>query len=476
MGGEADDPLRRPGRRARAEAAAADRLLRPRRSSDDPLAAGKLLVDQLVVHGADTVFCVPGESYLAGPRRAPRRADPPDHLPARGRRGEHGGRLRQADRPPGDLLRHARARRDPRVGRRAHRVPGLDAADPARRPGRARDQRDREAFQEIDYRRMFGQLSKWVAQIDRADRIPEYVGARLRDRVLGPARARSCSRCPRTCSTRRATPPTRCRRRPVQPHPAPRSSSGCARCSRRPSGRWCSSAAPAGRRRGRRRCASSSRRTRCRRARRSAARMRSTTTRRATPATSASASTRSSRRASAMPTCCSSSARGSGEMTTSGYTLLEPPTPRQTLVHVHPGAEELGRVYRPELAILSGMEPFAAAVRELRVEPRWGEWTAAARADYERAGNGGEPMPGDARPRASASRTCRERLARTRSSRTAPATSPSGCTASGATTAIRSQLAPTSGAMGYGVPAAVAAKLRRTRTDRSCASPATATS
>jgi acetolactate synthase-1/2/3 large subunit len=82
-----------------------------------------------------------------------------------------------------------------------------------------------------------------------------------------------------------------------------------------------------------------------------------------------------------------------GEMTTSGYTLLEPPTPVQPLVHVHPGAEELGRVYRAELPILSGMEHFAAAVRELRVEPRWREWTASARSDYEAWQQHG-PMPG----------------------------------------------------------------------------------
>src|SRR5205823_5263924 len=59
-----------------------------------------------------------------------------------------------------------------------------------------------------------------------------------------------------------------------------------------------------------------------------------------------------------------------GEMTTSGYTLLAVPTPKQTLVHVHPGAEELSRVYQAALPILSGMEQFSDAVRELRVEPR----------------------------------------------------------------------------------------------------------
>ena len=82
-----------------------------------------------------------------------------------------------------------------------------------------------------------------------------------------------------------------------------------------------------------------------------------------------------------------------GEITTSGYTLLEPPTPRQTLVHVHPGPEELGRVYRAALPILAGPEEFAAAVRDLRIEPRWRGWTEAARADYE-AWQVHGPLPG----------------------------------------------------------------------------------
>ena len=86
-------------------------------------------------------------------------------------------------------------------------------------------------------------------------------------------------------------------------------------------------------------------------------------------------------------------------MTTSGYTLIG----SQTLVHVHPGAEELGRVYQPALPILSGMEHFARAVRDLRVEPRWSDWAAAARADYE-AWQQHDPMPGHSTS-ATASRT-----------------------------------------------------------------------
>src|SRR5204862_7537565 len=50
-----------------------------------------------------------------------------------------------------------------------------------------------------------------------------------------------------------------------------------------------------------------------------------------------------------------------GEMTTGGYTLFEVPVPRQTLVHAHPGAEELGRVYAPDLPINAGMPELTSA-------------------------------------------------------------------------------------------------------------------
>ena len=50
---------------------------------------------------------------------------------------------------------------------------------------------EREAFQEVDYRRMYGQMAKWVAQVDRADRIPEYVSHAFHLADLRPARAGS---------------------------------------------------------------------------------------------------------------------------------------------------------------------------------------------------------------------------------------------------------------------------------------------
>src|SRR5207244_1629508 len=116
---------------------------------------------------------------------------------------------------------------------------------------------------------------------------------------------------------------------------------------------------------------------------------------------------------------------------------------------------ELGRVYHPALPILSGMEQFAGAVRDLRVEPRWGEWTAAARTDYENWQRH-DPMLGTLDLG-----DCIAHL---------HAQVPDAIVTNGAGNFSAwvhrfwrwhdypTQLAPTSGAMGYGVPAAVAAK------------------
>jgi acetolactate synthase I/II/III large subunit len=144
-----------------------------------------------------------------------------------------------------------------------------------------------------------------------------------------------------------------------------------------------------------------------------------------------------------------------GEMTTSGYTLLEVPAPKQTLVHVHPGAEELGRVYQPALPILASPEAFANAIADLRVTPRWREWTAEARADYE-TWQKHDPIPGDL--------DLGDCIAHLRGR------VPDAIVTNGAGNhtvwihrfwrfhSFPSQLAPTSGAMGYGLPAAIAAK------------------
>ena len=72
-----------------------------------------------------------------------------------------------------------------------------------------------------------------------------------------------------------------------------------------------------------------------------------------------------------------------GEMSTGGYTLINIPEPKQIMIHVHQGAEELGRVYQPKLAINAGMKNFAAALNKLpAISANWEKWTKSAREDY----------------------------------------------------------------------------------------------
>ena len=147
-----------------------------------------------------------------------------------------------------------------------------------------------------------------------------------------------------------------------------------------------------------------------------------------------------------------------GEVPTRRYTLLEPPDPQQTLVHVHPDAGELGRVYLPDLAIAATLPETAAALLALEpVEARWREWTAAARAEYE-ANLVTEPMEGDL--------DLGEVMAFLR--RRLPGDAVQTCGAGNFTvwahrfaefTQFGTQACPRSGSMGYGLPAAVAAQL-----------------
>jgi acetolactate synthase-1/2/3 large subunit len=150
-----------------------------------------------------------------------------------------------------------------------------------------------------------------------------------------------------------------------------------------------------------------------------------------------------------------------GEMTTSGYTLLESPVPRQKLVHVHPGAEEIGRVYQPELGILSDMAPFAraAAAMDPLADPAWKGSVAEARQDYL-AWSSRRETPGKVQMW-----DVVDHLNRTMPEDTIY-TNGAGNFSQWLHrfhqyTGLRTQVAPTSGAMGYGVPAAIAAKIAR---------------
>jgi acetolactate synthase-1/2/3 large subunit len=148
-------------------------------------------------------------------------------------------------------------------------------------------------------------------------------------------------------------------------------------------------------------------------------------------------------------------------MTTGGYTLLEAPRPKQKLVHIHAGPEELGRVYAADLLVQASMACAAPALESLAA-PRdvaWRDWALAAHADYEA---NLKPVPVQPLDMAEVIKVV-DRLA------------PDAICTNGAGNYSgwmhrfhrypglqhhgRTQLAPTSGAMGYGVPAAVAASL-----------------
>jgi acetolactate synthase-1/2/3 large subunit len=151
-----------------------------------------------------------------------------------------------------------------------------------------------------------------------------------------------------------------------------------------------------------------------------------------------------------------------GEITSQSYSLLGIPDPGKTLIHIHAAAEELGRVFRPTLAIQSGMPEIAAALAALDpVKPRWGEWRQAARAEYEAGLLPSKLTDTPALDLGQVMTWLRDRLPDD-----AIITSDAGNFSGWPNRFLQyrrpgRQLGPTSGAMGYGVPAAVAAKLAR---------------
>jgi acetolactate synthase-1/2/3 large subunit len=147
-----------------------------------------------------------------------------------------------------------------------------------------------------------------------------------------------------------------------------------------------------------------------------------------------------------------------GEMTTGAYTLVEPPRPKQKLVHVHAGAEELGRVYQGELLINSGMPQFAAALKSLKLDPAaWKLWREQARADYLEWTKPA-PIPGKVQL-AEVVAWMREKLPRDAIIANGAGNFAGWISRFYRYPGLRTQVAPTNGSMGYGVPAGIAAKV-----------------
>ncbi|EJT05097.1 thiamine pyrophosphate-dependent enzyme [Rhizobium sp. CCGE 510] len=147
------------------------------------------------------------------------------------------------------------------------------------------------------------------------------------------------------------------------------------------------------------------------------------------------------------------------EMPSSSYTLIDIPYPQQSLVHIHPDASELGRIYRPDLAICAAPADFVATLADLEApaEPHWAERTQRMHQAYLSWSKPPATGPGPVHMGP---------IMEWLEANTGPETIFTNGAGNYATWVHRfhrfrrfnTQAAPTSGSMGYGLPAAVAAK------------------
>jgi len=419
---------------------------------------GRILIDQLVVHGAELVFCVPGESYLAALDAL---YDTPQIRLIAGRMEASSANMACA---------HGQLTGRPGIFF-ASRGPGATQASVAVHTARQgsiplimfvgqvpRAHRDREAFQEVDIDAMFAPLAKWTATIDDPGRIPEYVSRAYRVATAGRPGPVVLS-LPEDVLTQDAEVLNAAHAAVARPTPA---ASAVARVrelvgrAERPlvvvgGGGW-------------------SERT-------------------ATDTVAlceswgvplATAFRCQDYVDNGSPVYCGTLGLGIDprlaarvresdlllvigarldEPTTGGYSMIEAPHPRQPLIHIHADPDELGHVFEPALGICAGSAEFiaAAAAQQVPDRARFADWTAAAAADARAFRTPGEAVDGVNLARA-VSGLC-------------DALGPEAIITNGAGNytlwvhrywrfgRFGAQLAPVSGSMGYGLPAAIAAKL-----------------
>ncbi|MHA1524911.1 MAG: thiamine pyrophosphate-binding protein [Alphaproteobacteria bacterium] len=416
---------------------------------------GELVVKALGANGVHHIFCVPGESYLAVLDALY------DTQIAITVCRQEGGAAMMAD-AYGKMTGRPGICMVTRGPGAANAAAGVHVAAQDSTPmilfvGQvARGDLEREAFQEIDYRAMFGSIVKWVAQIDDAGRVPEFV-ARAFATATGGRPGPVVLALPEDMLRDHVVEPQIQPVTPLVQHPGADQIEAMAKMLARakrplvilgPSG-W-------------------------------------------TP--EAIADLRQFAQSWNLPVAVAFRAQDTfdndhdnyvgdvgiainpalanrvreadvllvvgarlGEMTTSGFTLLDIPVPRQKLIHVHPGAEELGRIYQPSLAINASLPAFATLVAQRPAPGKiaWESETRAARAQFI-AWTQPIPMPGPVQL-CEIMTQLRARLA----------DDAIVCNGAGNYAGWlhrffryrtwRSQLAPTSGSMGYGLPAAVAA-------------------
>ncbi|MEM8663173.1 MAG: thiamine pyrophosphate-binding protein [Pseudomonadota bacterium] len=434
-------------------------------SSTTPSHGGMVLVDALAAQGVRRAFAIPGESFLAALDGF--FESEIDLVICR----QEGGAAMMAE-------AHGKFTGEPGVAfvtrgpGATNAASGIHVAFQDSTPmvmfiGQvARDQRDREAFQEVDYRAMYGPLAKWVAEIELTERIPEYVSHAFHVAASGrpgpvvlalpeDMLSAPCNAAPTQAAV------------PVDNGPSAEAIEAIVSAldeAERPlvivgGGGWSAEAArdlarfaalwdlPVG----------------------ASFRCQDYLDNRLPHYVGDVGIGINPKLAERVRSADVVVALGPrlGEMTTSGYTLFSVPEPRQRLIHIHADPSELGRVYRPETAIAASPARTVAALceRAPRGTP-WAKWRAEARADYE-AWQEPQRTPGALRMESV--------VAHLNAVLPDDAVLTNGAGNYSAWLhryyryrTYRTQLAPTSGSMGYGLPAAVAAKIEAPERDVVC--------
>jgi len=427
------------------------------RANDGTRTAAEVLIDQLVIHGVRHMFCVPGESYIAALDAFHDR-----DVTITVCRQESGAAIMaeaqgKATGRPGICF----VTRGPGA---ANAAAGLHIARQDSTPlilfvGQiSREMREREAFQELDYRAVFGTIAKWATEIDDPARIPELISRAFYTATSGRPGPVVIA-LPEDMLVERIAVPDAPAFEPVETWPGATDMSRLQKliwAAERPvvllgGSRWSEAA--------------------CAAVARFAERF----------ALPVATSFRRAHLFDPMHPCYAGDlgigpnprllarVKGAdvilliggrlGEMPSQSYTLLDIPGPRQTLVHVFPGVEELGRVYRAQLAINAAPTAFAAALEGLQPpnDLRWAGETPNAHADFLAWTDKPTALPGAV--------NLGEIVVGLREKLPADAVI---CNGAGNFSIwvhrysryrrYGTQLAPISGSMGYGVPAAIGMK------------------
>jgi acetolactate synthase-1/2/3 large subunit len=427
------------------------------RAKDNSRTAAEVLVDQLIVNGVQHVFCVPGESYLAVLDAFHDRALTVTVCRQEGGAAFMAEAVGKATGRPGICF----VTRGPGATNAAHgiHIARQDSTPMIMFVGQvARDMKEREAFQELDYRAVFGGMAKWATEIDDPARVPEIVSRAFYTATSGRPGPVVIA-IPEDMLTERVAAANAPAFEPVETWPGATDMMKLQKllwAAERPvmllgGSRWSAAAhAAIGR----------------------------FAERFALPAVT------TFRRGSLFDALhpCYAGDLGIGpnpklvarikaadlvllvggrlgEVPSQSYTLFDIPGPQTTLVHVHPGAEELGLVYKPHLAIHASPTAFAAAAEGLQPpnDIKWRGETKTAHSDYLEWTEIATEQPGGVNLGA-VMVWLRENL---------PADA-FVCNGAGNFTAwvhrffrfryFPQYIAPISGSMGYGVPAAIGIK------------------